>query len=62
VRQQLHLGSKREFNKIIRKTLVLEIMNRIARSSVRMQKIRDWTLWRGQPPPKQKKSLLATLA
>jgi hypothetical protein len=37
LRQQLHLGSKRAFNKIVRKTFKLEFVNRIAGSSIRMQ-------------------------
>jgi hypothetical protein len=26
-----------------------------------LQKVRDWTMWRGRPPPKWKKHLLAAL-
>jgi hypothetical protein len=53
LRQQLQ--SKRKFAKIYRKTTGLEIARRIARYSVGMQTLRDWTSWRGQPPPKSKK-------
>jgi hypothetical protein len=55
LRQQLHLGSRRAFNKIIRMTFGLESMKQIAASSVRMQEVRDWTLWRGPTPSKMKK-------
>lgn len=33
----------------------LEIAKQTIRISIRLQKMRDWTLWRGQPPPQQKK-------
>jgi hypothetical protein len=36
-------------NKIFRKTIGLEIMKRAVRISSELQKIRDWTLWRGPP-------------
>jgi hypothetical protein len=42
-------------NKVFRKTIRLELGNRTARSTVGLQRIKDWTLWKGQPPPKQKK-------
>jgi hypothetical protein len=56
LRQQLQ--SKREFTKIYRKTMGLEIVRRIVGPSVRLQKIRNWMLRRGRPPPKWKKKLL----
>jgi hypothetical protein len=32
-------------------------------ANARMRSIKDWTLWRGRPPPKRlKKELLAVLA
>jgi hypothetical protein len=52
LRQQLQ--SKMGFNKTLRNS-GLEIMKRIARSSVGLQTIRNWTLWRDQPPLNQKK-------
>jgi hypothetical protein len=39
-------------NKPFRETLGLEIANRIARYSIRIQKMSVRTLWRIQPPPK----------
>jgi hypothetical protein len=32
-----------------------------AGSFARMRKNKEWILWRGRPPPKQKKKLLAVL-
>jgi hypothetical protein len=49
---KLHLGSKGNVNETFRKTLGLEITNRIARSSVRIRNISVRTLWKGQPPLK----------
>jgi hypothetical protein len=42
---------------IFRKTRRLEVARRTARSTVEMQKMKDWTLWRGRPPSKCKKKL-----
>jgi hypothetical protein len=55
LKQQLYLGNMRAFNKIYRKTLGLEIMKRAIEISSRLQKVRDRTLKRGEPPPKWKK-------
>jgi hypothetical protein len=44
----------RNVNKTLRKTTGLETVKRIERSTVRLWKMRNWTLWRGRPPPKQK--------
>jgi hypothetical protein len=57
LRQQLHLGRKRTSGGIYRKALVLEIVKRIAGSSIRIWKMRDWTLWSVRPPPKRKRKL-----
>jgi hypothetical protein len=54
---QLHRGSERTSSGIYRKAFRLEIVKRIAGSSVRLQRMRDWTLGRGWPPPKWKKKL-----
>jgi hypothetical protein len=58
-KEQLRLGSERISGGIYRKALVLEIVKRIARSSVTIIKMRDWTSWRGRFPLKRKKRLLA---
>jgi hypothetical protein len=36
-------------------TVELEIEKRIVGSSTGQQEVNDWTLWRGRPPPEQKK-------
>jgi hypothetical protein len=51
-RQEPHLGSRTTFNKTFMKTVVLEIAKQTVGTSIRWQKMRDWTLWRGQPPQK----------
>jgi hypothetical protein len=56
---QLHPGSKRAFNKMVRQTFGLEVMKRVVRISIRLQEVSKWTLWRSWQPPKQKKRLLA---
>jgi hypothetical protein len=61
LKKQLYLRSERTSGRIFKKTIVLEIVKRIAGSSSRLRKVRGWTLWRGRPPPKWKKSLLAAL-
>jgi hypothetical protein len=42
--------------RIFGKAIGLEIMNRIAGYSVGLRKMRNWTLWRGQPLPKLKRA------
>jgi hypothetical protein len=61
-KEQLRLRSERTSGGIFGKTFGLEVAKRAARSSVMMRKITDWTLWRGRPPPKRKKSLFTALA
>jgi hypothetical protein len=53
--KEVWLESTGNFIETFRKTNGLEITKRIARSTVGMQKIKEWTLWRSRPPPKQKK-------
>jgi hypothetical protein len=52
VKEQLHLGNERTTRGIYRKSTGLEIAKRIARYTVGLKRIKDWTLWRGQPPTK----------
>jgi hypothetical protein len=62
IRRRLHLKIERTADgRIFGKTYRLEIAKRVAGSSVGLQKIRNWTSWRGRPPPKRKKNLLAML-
>jgi hypothetical protein len=56
-KEPLRLGNKRTTSGIYRKTIGLEIVKRAVRISSGMRKVTDWTLWRGQPPPKRKKKL-----
>jgi hypothetical protein len=37
-------------------TVSMKIAKQNAGSSARMRSIKDWTLWRGRPPPKRLKS------
>jgi hypothetical protein len=55
--QELRLRSKRTSGGIYHKIFILEIVKRAAGSFVRLRNIRKWTLWRGQPLPKQKKQV-----
>jgi hypothetical protein len=52
--KKLRLESMGNVDTIFRKTTRLESAKRIARSTVGIQKIRNWTLWRGRPLPKWK--------
>jgi hypothetical protein len=61
ISEQPHLKSERTTSKIYRKTVGLEVVKRETEMSARLLKMRNWTLWRGRPPPKWKKSLLAVL-
>jgi hypothetical protein len=56
--RRLHLKIERTADgRIFGKTYRLETAKRIAGSSVGLQKMRDWTLWRGRQPQKRKKRL-----
>jgi hypothetical protein len=46
---------KKEPNRTYRKTTGLEIEKRIVGSHISLRQDKDWTLWRGRPPPKRKK-------
>jgi hypothetical protein len=56
-REQPRLEGVRKCNDIMWKTFRLEIVKRANEMSSGLQKVRKWTLWRGRPPPKQKKKL-----
>jgi hypothetical protein len=53
-RQELCLGSKETFHG---QTHRLEVMKQAVGFSIRLWKLSDWTSWRSQPSPKQKKRL-----
>jgi hypothetical protein len=54
---KLQLESTGKVIKTYKKTNGLETAKWIARSTVGIQRMMDWTLWRGQTPPKWKKKL-----
>jgi hypothetical protein len=58
MKQQLLLGSMRTLNETLRQILQMEITKLIVGSSIRLWKMSMRTLWRSQPPPKQKIRLL----
>jgi hypothetical protein len=49
LKEQLHLGAKRNINNTFRETLEMEIGKRLAGSSVGIRKMGLRTLWRGLP-------------
>jgi hypothetical protein len=53
----LCLGSKGDVNKALKQTIVLEVINLAARSSIRIPKMSVKALWRSWPLPKQRKRL-----
>jgi hypothetical protein len=56
-RQQPRLKSMENGNKVFGITIGLGFGKRAFGISSRTQGIRDWSLWRGQPPPKRRKKL-----
>jgi hypothetical protein len=59
-RRQLHL-EMRVLEGFDRKAFRLGFVKQVTRISSRLRKVKDWAVWRGQPPPKWK-NLLARLA
>jgi hypothetical protein len=55
-RQPLYLRSEETTSGIYKRPIVLETAKQIVRTPSGLQKMRKWTLWRGRPPPKRKKS------
>jgi hypothetical protein len=55
-KEQLRLGNEMTTSGIYKKSTELEIAKRIARCTVGLQRMKDWTLWKGRPPPKRKKN------
>jgi hypothetical protein len=53
--KKLQLESTGNVIKIYDKTIIPETVKRIARSPVGLQKVKNWTLWRGWLPPRRKK-------
>jgi hypothetical protein len=50
-RRQLHLMIERTSEGIDRKAFRLEFVKRATGMFSRLQKVRDWTVWRGRRPP-----------
>jgi hypothetical protein len=53
--QQSHLGRGGMRKMIFHETVGRKTVKQIAGSSVGLRQDKDWTLWRGRPPPKWKK-------
>jgi hypothetical protein len=47
LKEQLRVGSKRTSGRIFRMAVMLELGKQRIKPSVRVQKMNDWTLWRG---------------
>jgi hypothetical protein len=55
--QQLSLTNERTISMIYRKNMRLEIVTRALGISIGLRRIRNWSWWRGGPPPIRKKKL-----
>jgi hypothetical protein len=53
--QRSPLGSGGTLKKTLYEFVSMKVAKQIARTSAGLWTIKDWTLWRGQPPLKQKK-------
>jgi hypothetical protein len=62
IRQQLRLKIERTSDGFDKEAFRLEFVKRAAGMFSGLQKIRNWRVWRGRPPLKRKKNLLAALA
>jgi hypothetical protein len=51
-------GKQRKLKKPLYEISGSKIMKQMLGTSIRMRKMRNWTLWRGRPPLKRKKNLL----
>jgi hypothetical protein len=56
--QQSHLGRRGTRKMIFYEIVGRQIAKQIAGYSARLRQDKDWTLWRGRPPPKRKKRRL----
>jgi hypothetical protein len=56
VKEQLRRRNERKTSEIYKKTIRLEVVKRAIEMSTSLLKIRDWTLWRGSPPPKRRRN------
>jgi hypothetical protein len=53
-KEQLRLGNEKKTRGLYRKSTGLKIAKRIARCTVGIQRIKEWTLWRGLPLQNEK--------
>jgi hypothetical protein len=61
VKEQLRRRNERTTSEIYRKIIRLEVVKRPTEMSTGLLKVRNWALWRGKPPLKRRKTLIATL-
>jgi hypothetical protein len=54
-KERLRFGNERTTSWVYRTTVGLKITKQVVGSSRGLRRIRQWTLWRGRPPPKRKK-------
>lgn len=54
--KQLRLGSRCTLKKDLYEMVGVKIAKQLAGSYVALRRVKDWTMWRGRPPPKRKKS------
>jgi hypothetical protein len=55
-RHQPRLERTGNGNKVVRKSMGMEFVKRSNWTFSGLQRMMDWTLWRGLPPPKRKKN------
>jgi hypothetical protein len=55
LKQQLRLGSEENIYETLNQTIVLKIVKLASGSSIEIRKMSVKIMWRGRPPPKQKK-------
>jgi hypothetical protein len=53
-KQEPRLVSRTTLGRTFRKTVELEVTKQIAGTSINLQKMSDWTLWRGRSPLKRR--------
>jgi hypothetical protein len=60
--RKLRQESTGNVKETLRMTIGLEFVKRITRMSSMLWKMRNWTLWRGRPPPKWKEKLTSSIS
>jgi hypothetical protein len=54
-KEQLHSRTKKTFNRLGNKTVPLQRVRENRKSSIGLQDVGDWTVWKVRPPLKRKK-------